>query len=136
MMARGETRLCACGCGGIAAIYRNAAGLNKGWRGYARGHAPNEHVEIRTPTDPVDLAHAMLFQQVVGNTGRIYIADREAANATTGAGILAVLAIPTTNTLPSASATVTYAPAAFNLNDYWIGAQVNGEGCQVSVVRA
>ena len=80
--------------------------------------------------------HAMLFQQVAGNTGKLYIADRETANATTGVGILAVLAIPTVNTLPSASATVTYAPAAFNVNDYWIGAQVNGEGCQVSAVRA
>jgi len=31
--------------------------LNKGWRGYASGHAPNERVEIRIPQDPVDLGY-------------------------------------------------------------------------------
>lgn len=81
-------------------------------------------------------AHAMLFQQVAGNTGKIYICDRQNAVASTGVGVLATLAIPTVNVLPSASCTVTYAPAAFNAIDFWIDAEVGGEGCQVSAIQA
>lgn len=81
-------------------------------------------------------AHAMLFQQVPGNTGKIYIMDRSTGNRSSGAGVLAVLAIPTTNLLPSASATITYAPAGFNAVDFWIDAENNGEGCQVSAIQA
>jgi hypothetical protein len=110
------------------------------WRSLGKV-VPGAGVFVRSTANESDplarySAHAMLFQQIPGNTGKIYIADRETANITTGVGVLATLAIPSANTLPSASATVTYAPAAFNLNDYWIGAEVNGEGCLVSAVRA
>lgn len=81
-------------------------------------------------------SHALLFQQVSGNTGKIYILDRANPNMTTGMGILAVLAIPTTNFLPSASATITYAPQGFNLAEYWIDVDVSGEKCLVSIIRA
>ncbi len=81
-------------------------------------------------------AHAMLFQQVPGNTGKLYIMDRQTGNASTGAGVLAVLAIPTVNLLPSASATITYAAAGFNAADFWIDAEVSGQGCQVSAIQA
>lgn len=81
-------------------------------------------------------AHSILFQQVAGNTGKIYICDSETANISTGVGVLAVLPIGTTNFLPSASATVTYAPNAFDLAQYWIDVDVDGEGCLVSSIRA
>ncbi len=82
-------------------------------------------------------AHAMLFERdVTTETGKIYILDREDAVIATRVGVVGILAIPTDNLLPSFSATVTYAPVGLNLNDYWIDADVDGEGCIVSVIRA
>ena len=80
-------------------------------------------------------AHTVAFQQVSGNTGKIYIQDRQ----TLGAGNIGrvhVLAIPTSNTLPSVSAGIEYAPGGFNLASYWIDAEVNGEKCLVSTIEA
>jgi len=68
-MKRGETRYCACGCGKPAAIYRNEEGMNKGWRAYARGHAPNEAVQCRIPSDPISLAYAA---GIIDGEGCIY----------------------------------------------------------------
>ena len=81
-------------------------------------------------------AHSIFFQQVASNTGKIYICDSATANKSTGVGVLAVLAAPTSSFIPSASGTVTYAPNAFNLAEYWIDADVGGEGCLVSSIRA
>lgn len=111
------------------------------WRALGKVAIPTAGTFIRATanqSDPVARfpAHAVLFQQVPGNTGKIYIADREFASTSTGLGVLAVLAIPTANVLPSASATVTYAPAGFNLADYWISSEVNNEDCLVSAIQA
>ncbi len=90
-------------------------------------------------TDPTARypAHAFLFQRDDNTeTGNVYIMDREDGDPSTGVGVLAILAIPTENILPSFSATITYAPAGLNLADLWIDSDVNGEGCQVSAMRA
>lgn len=82
-------------------------------------------------------AHAVLFQRDLNTeTGNVYIMDREDGDPSTGVGVVAILAIPTENILPSFSATITYAPAGLNLADLWIDSDVNGEGCQVSAMRA
>jgi hypothetical protein len=55
---------------------------------------------------------------------------------TTLSGVFAVIPAPSANVLPSFSATVTYAPAAFNLSDVWMDVDTGGEGALVSCVRA
>lgn len=80
-------------------------------------------------------AHALLFQAWFGNTGKVYIMEGNNPSSSTGK-ILAVLAVPTTNSIPSASATVTYAPVAFNASDYYIDVDVNGDSCLVSAIRS
>ena len=92
----------------------------------------NETVEdIRFPV------HAMLFQRDDSTeTGFVYIGTSADMDPATGAGILAVLAVPTVNILPSFSATITLAAAGLDLRNYFVDADNNGEGCIVSAIRA
>ncbi len=77
---------------------------------------------------------ALLIQAMTGvqvaNVGRIYIYDIQAGGAP-----MAVLAIPTANTIPSASATVPAAPGGLNAADYWLDADSPGDGAYVSYIR-
>ena len=68
------------------------------------------------------------------NTGKIYVCDRANAVASTGVGILAILAPPTTNFIPSFSATLPYAPAGLAANQIWIDAEIANEGAVISYV--
>lgn len=77
-------------------------------------------------------ANAVLIQQWPGNTGRVYFGTA-AMNVAAGTGILATLAVPTANTLPSASATFPI-PVGFDLSTYRIDADVVGEGPNVSAL--
>ncbi len=56
-MKRGEIRYCACGCGEPAKRMYTGNRF-KSWRAYATGHAPNERVVVRVPTDVAVLAYA------------------------------------------------------------------------------
>ena len=62
------------------------------------------------------------------NTGRVYIYDRSGNR-------LATLAVPTTNTIPSASATIPTAPGGLNARDYSIDADNAGDGVDASYIR-
>lgn len=89
------------------------------------------------PTDGYS-AHSVVFQQVPGNTGKIYIADKQAADKTQAAGIngiIAVLAIPTTNLLQSFTATIIGIPGGISVTDFWVGSDVNGEGVQIAAMK-
>jgi hypothetical protein len=79
---------------------------------------------------------SLLFEQWPGNTGKIYICDRQTASAATGAGILAILAPPTANGYASAGVGIPTAPTPFNAAEFWVDAEVAGEGVLVSIVRA
>lgn len=90
-------------------------------------------------TDPAERypVHSMLFERDnTGETGLVYILDREDAVIATRVGVVAILAVPTSNILPSFSATITYAPSGLNLENYWVDADNDGEGCVVSAIRA
>lgn len=75
---------------------------------------------------------AILFQALSNashtNTGRVYIYDR------TGNRV-ATLAVPTTNTIPSASVTIPNAPGALNCQDYSIDADNATDGVDASYLR-
>lgn len=81
--------------------------------------------------------HSIRFTQIPGNTGKIYVMDSNTPiNTTTYAGCLAILAVPTSLSLPGSAATITSAPAAINAADFWLDAEVSGESCLVSATRA
>jgi|WetSurMetagenome_2_1015567.scaffolds.fasta_scaffold02468_2 hypothetical protein len=88
-----------------------------------------------TPSDRVG-CQSILFEQIPGNTGRIYICDRQNANIITLVGVVAILAKPTSSAFPSAGCGVPSAPAALNAADFYIDAEISGEGVLVSVVKA
>ena len=77
--------------------------------------------------------HALLVQQIPGNTGRLVLGV-SGMNSSTYAGCLALLGVPTNTILPSANGGITHAPNAFNLADFYLDASVSGEGGLVSVL--
>jgi hypothetical protein len=79
---------------------------------------------------------SLLFEQWPGNTGKIYICDRQTADKSTGTGVLAILAPPTTTGYPSAGVGIPTAPTPFNAAEFWVDVEVDGEGVLVSAVRA
>lgn len=91
---------------------------------------------------PVQLAtsgyqpiHAFLIEVLPTNTGRIYV-GLAGMNKTTFVGVLAILAVPTANLLPTFSAAITIAPNGLHMEDLWIDAEVNGEGIIFSGIEA
>jgi len=111
------------------------------WRSLGYVEVPTSGTPVKVTVNRADPdarvpTHAILFQQKAGNTGKIYVLQSADSVFSTGVGLLAVLAIPTTNMLPSASGTITYAPSGLNANDFWVDADVNGEEVLVSVIEA
>ena len=88
--------------------------------------------------DPAELlpSHSVLFQQVSGNTGKVYVCSGSSADKDTGEGVVAVLATPSTNVLPSAAVTITNALNAINVADFWLDADTSGDKVLVSYVQA
>lgn len=103
-------------------------------------------VTITTPGTPVratvnephpdDYAgcNAILIQVWPTNAGIIYVGDRQAMNKSTGEGLLAILAPPTTNFIPSFSATLPYSTGGLDASFVWIDADNGSEGVLVSAV--
>jgi hypothetical protein len=85
-------------------------------------------------------AHAVMVEALAGNTGKIYIGltgmNKTTFNAAanSNAGVLAVLAVPTANTIPTFSATISYAPAPFNIADLFIDSDNANEGVLITAI--
>ncbi len=77
--------------------------------------------------------HSIMAEALQGNTGRVYIGSSAMVRAT-GVGVYAVIPIPTSNILPTFTATIAYAPAALLLNDLYLDVDQDGEGVLVSYV--
>jgi hypothetical protein len=84
--------------------------------------------------------HAVLFQQVNGNTDPIYIMDRSTGNYTTGLGVIAQIPAPTYDLgskpiiLPHASGTISSSGDALNLANFWVDGAHSGDKCMVSIL--
>lgn len=82
----------------------------------------------------------IFFQQVPGNTGYIYILDGN--NGDKDTRVLAIIPVPTYNTqnkataLPYCAATIPTQPNAFNLADFWIDVDNDGESVRISPIRS
>jgi hypothetical protein len=86
-------------------------------------------------------AQSVLIQALPNNTGRIVVGYDNTVRAnvagTNPSGtVLAILGAPASNTAtpPSANGGNPSAPAALNLQQFWIDASVSGEGCLVSFI--
>jgi hypothetical protein len=84
-------------------------------------------------------AQSVLIQAMPNNTGRIVVGydntvRANAAGTNPSGTVLAIIGAPTSNTAtpPSANGGNPTAPAALNLQQFWIDASVSGEGCIVS----
>lgn len=80
-------------------------------------------------------AHSFMVEVLAANTGKVYVGI-QTMNRTTLAGVFAVLAAPTTNILPTFTATVSFSAASFNMADIWLDVDNSGEGALVSIVIA
>lgn len=83
--------------------------------------------------------HGIMFQALPANTGLVYIGDRAAMNKTTLAGVLAILAVPVTDSgevrvLPTFSVALTWSPNALQLPVFYVDADDGDDGCLVSVL--
>ena len=79
--------------------------------------------------------HSFMVEVLPSNSNKIYIGSSTMVRSTL-AGVYAILPPPTTNVLSNFSVTVTYAPAAINLNEIFLDVDANGEGALVSAVKA
>lgn len=77
--------------------------------------------------------HGVMFQALPTNAGRVYI-GMEGMNRVTFVNMLAFLAIPTANVIPSYSAALTLSPAAILLTTMFVDVDSNNDGVIVSVL--
>lgn len=79
--------------------------------------------------------HGVMIQVLPDNVGRVYV-GKEGMNKTAFTKVLAFLAVPTKNSIPSFQAALTLAPGAIQLRDLWIDADSVNDGVIVSVLIA
>ncbi len=80
-------------------------------------------------------AHSIMVERDDPNdTGLVYIGTSSAMNIATLAGVIAILAVPTTNFLPVFTVTITHMPDGVNANELWIDADVSTDSVLVSGV--
>lgn len=111
-----------------------------GMKGAVRVPTPGTPVQITAPStgsgnagDPYNI-HGVMFQALPTNTGLIYIGGQGLV-AATFAQVAALLPVPTTNFLPAFSTSLTIAPNALNLTQFWIDAEIATDGVLVTWLR-
>ena len=77
--------------------------------------------------------HGVLFQALPSNTGRVYVGT-SALNRGALTGVYAVLAVPTTNQLPSFSIALTLAPNAVQLQEMYLDADNVNDGVIITTL--
>jgi hypothetical protein len=90
-------------------------------------------VQASFPQQKPQSIHGIMFEAAPGNTGKVYI-GWQTLDRSTFAGVMAILAVPTTNFLPTFSAAVTIAPNGLNVNEFWIDADNSNEGAIVTLL--
>lgn len=110
-------------------------------RAYATIHVAVPGVPVRVTAQELDPdapqhVHGFMVQVLPTNTGRIAVGDGPLVNLAGAVKVLAFLAVPTKNSIPSFQAALTAAPNALQLRDLYIDAEVAGEGVIVSILIA
>ena len=78
---------------------------------------------------------AVIFQQVKGNKGDIFIQSSEIVDPQTWDGLLYVLPKSKVGMLPAVDFSDDSSPAPLNLANFWVGAEHLGDSVLVSVRR-
>lgn len=78
--------------------------------------------------------NAVLIEAWPTNTGKIYIGNTESMDASTGDGVVGILAKPSSGFIPSFSATVSYAPGGIDVAQFWVDAENSGDSVVISAV--
>jgi hypothetical protein len=78
------------------------------------------------------LTHSILFQALSGNTGKIFIGTSAAMVKSTLVGVITVIPVPTVNVLPGINFAWPDAHFQYDLADYWLDSDNNGEGLLIS----
>jgi hypothetical protein len=95
-------------------------------------------IAVSTPGTPVRVTlsipyakstslHAIMFEADPENTGNVYIGRAGMVRATR-AGVYAMLAVPTANFFPTFSVALTIAPNGLSSDEFYIDADVAGDG--------
>ena len=90
-------------------------------------------------TDPTTHrgAHSILFQRDDPNdTGLIYIGTSAAMDISTLVGVVAILAVPSTSSLPAINITITVSHNALDAREFYIDADVSGDSILASFLEA
>lgn len=80
------------------------------------------------------ICHGVMFQALPGNTGKVYVGASDMV-AGSNTGVFAFIAIPTVNHIPAFSTALTIAPNALNVGDFYVDADVPGDGVIVTYLR-
>jgi hypothetical protein len=97
-------------------------------------------VTVTTAGNPVRVTatstpcQSISLQALSTNTGKIYVGNIQAMSKTTLVGVLGVIAVPTSNALPSASISQ-MSPAGLDASSFWLDADNSGEGVVVGLVQ-
>lgn len=95
---------------------------------------PGTLVPVMSPGQKVR-SQSLLVQALANtthtNTGNVYVYSANSGSATVR---VATLAIPTANTVPSFSVTIPNAPGGLEISNFYLDADIAGDGADVSYV--
>lgn len=104
--------------------------------------APGTPVGVQTvlPTPPSSIdvnnnVHSCIIEALSGNTGKVYI-GLKGMNKSSLAGVLMVLPVPTANSIPTFSMSITFGANAIDLADLYIDADIGTNGVLVTALVA
>jgi len=109
-------------------------------RPFVKLTVPISGVPVRVSSQEADpnarvACHGFMIQVLPTNTGKIYVGTQAMSKATF-ANMIAILAIPTSNSIPTFSAALTLAPNAVHLHDLYIDADNAQDGVIISYLIA
>lgn len=78
-------------------------------------------------------AYSIMFQALPGNSGKVYV-GLSGLNKSTLTQCVAIIAVPTTNSIPAFTVTLTYAPGGLNVTDFYVDADNAQDGALISFV--
>lgn len=93
-----------------------------------------QQITINARLSGNELVHAIFFQQVRTNVGFLLIGEEVDFSEATGLGLLAVLPVPTINSLPNATVGIPDSGNPLNAKGYYIDGTNSGDKCLVSVL--
>lgn len=97
--------------------------------------SPGTPQQVTIPAAPTNRVYAISIQALPSNTGKIWIGKSTMKKgASPPSGVMAVLAVPTTNIIPSFSASIALAAGGITATDFWIDADNMSDGVVIAIL--